>query len=156
MFSSGDAETNLETTAENKCLGADPATKLNILLKSGPYGFYLELENSNSTTQNKTNKKTKPKRVSLPKNLQPNDITLETAISLLSLPREIGIYPETKEKIIANIGPYGPYLLHNKKFISVKEDNILEIGLNRAISLIALAEEKPPKKPFNTKKTKKK
>ena len=63
---------------------------------------------------------------------------------------------QTKEKIIANIGPYGPYLLHNKKFISVKEDNILEIGLNRAIDLIALDQEKPPKKTFNSKKTTKK
>ena len=157
MFSGGDAETKPENIAENKCLGVDPTTNLNILLKSGPYGFYLELENSNSATSTtKAKAKIKPKRISLPKNLAPNDITLKTAISLLSLPREIGIYPETKEKIIANIGPYGPYLLHNKKFISVKEDNILEIGLNRAIDLIALAEEKPPKKTFNTKKTKKK
>ncbi|NBR95406.1 MAG: type I DNA topoisomerase [Proteobacteria bacterium] len=157
MFSGGDAEANQINTAETKCLGEDPATKLNILLKSGPYGFYLELENSNSESQNsKNNKKTKPKRVSLPKNLQPDSITLETAVSLLSLPREIGIYPQTKEKIIANIGPYGPYLLHNKKFISVKEDNILEIGLNRAIDLIALDQEKPPKKTFNSKKTTKK
>ena len=59
------------------------------------------------------------------------------AAKLLSLPREVGIHPETGQKIVANIGPFGPYLLHDKKFTSVKEDSVLEIGLNRAVDLIA-------------------
>ena len=91
-------------------------------------------------TTKKTSKKTavkKPKRISIPKNIDPAQIDFESAQALLSLPREVGLHPETSQKIIANIGPYGPYLLHDKKFISVKEDNILEIGLNRAIDLIA-------------------
>ena len=52
------------------------------------------------------------------------------------LPRIIGIFPETKKDIIASIGPYGPYLKHNNKFISLKEDDVTEIGINRAIELI--------------------
>ena len=56
-----------------------------------------------------------------------------------------GIHPETGEKIVANIGPFGPYVLHNKKFTSVKDDNILEIGLNRAVDLIASAANRPPR-----------
>ena len=66
-------------------------------------------------------------------------IDLKAATDLLSLPREVGIHPETGLKIVANIGPFGPYLLHDKKFTSVKEDNILEIGLNRAIDVMATA-----------------
>ena len=81
----------------------------------------------------------KPKRISIPKNLDPNLIDLQAATKLLSLPREVGIHPETGQKIVANIGPFGPYLLHDKKFASVKEDDILEIGLNRAVDLIATA-----------------
>ena len=85
----------------------------------------------------------KPKRISIPKNLDPNLIDLKAAADLLSLPREVGTHPETGEKIVANIGPFGPYLLHNKVFTSVKDDNILEIGLNRAVDVIATAAEKP-------------
>ena len=59
------------------------------------------------------------------------------AKKLLTLPREIGINPETGLKIVASIGPFGPYLLHNGIYASVKEDNILEIGLDRAITVIA-------------------
>ena len=84
-------------------------------------------------------KEKKPKRISIPKNLDPNLIDLKTATDLLTLPREVGMHPETGQKIVANIGPFGPYLLHDKKFTSVKEDNILEIGLNRAVDVIATA-----------------
>ncbi len=87
-------------------------------------------------------KEKKPKRISIPKTLDPNTIDLKAASDLLSLPREIGIHPETGLKIIANIGPFGPYLLHNKVFASVKDDNILEIGLNRAIDVMVAAAEK--------------
>jgi DNA topoisomerase-1 len=71
------------------------------------------------------------------------------------LPREIGLHPETGQKIVANIGPFGPYLLHDKQFTSVKkEDDILEIGLNRAIDLIAQAIEKKALNPKSaTKRT---
>jgi DNA topoisomerase-1 len=128
-------------TVEPRLLGQYSKTKQDILLKSGPYGFYLELQGENQQKQpsktSKSKKQDKPKRVSLPKNLDPQNIDLTTATALLDLPREIGIHPETKEKIIANIGPYGPYLLHNKKFISLKEDSVFEVGLNRAVDLIA-------------------
>ena len=69
------------------------------------------------------------------------------------MPREVGIHPETGQKIIANIGPFGPYLLHDKKFTSVKkDDDILEIGLNRAIDLITQAIEKKALNPNPTKR----
>ncbi len=87
----------------------------------------------------KKEKVKKPKRISIPKNIDPKLIDLTAAAKLLSLPREVGIHPETGQKIVANIGPFGPYLLHDKKFASVKDDDILEIGLNRAVDLIATA-----------------
>ena len=140
-----------KSTFEPRSLGIDPKTSCEILVKIGPYGAYLELAGSemkstteelkqdlkkSTKTKNSKPKVLKPKRVSLPKNLDPATIEVDSAIKLLSLPRELGIHPETEQKIIANIGPYGPYISHNGKFISVKEDDILEIGLNRAVDLI--------------------
>ena len=78
----------------------------------------------------------KPKRVGIPKNMSNEEINLEKSLKFIQLPRTIGIFPETKQEIIASIGPYGPYLKHNKKFISLKEDDVTEIGINRAIELI--------------------
>ncbi len=148
---------------EPRSLGKDPKTGFEVMVKIGPYGPYLELIGSEiaapekeekpekkpakkpkkaSTKKPAKEKKAKvkkPKRISIPKNIDPNLIDLQAAADLLSLPREVGIHPETGQKIIANVGPFGPYLLHDKKFASVKEDNILEIGLNRAVDLIAAA-----------------
>ena len=78
----------------------------------------------------------KPKRVSIPKNVSNEEVNLEKSLKYLKLPRFIGIFPETKEDITASIGPYGPYLKHGKKFISLKEDDVAEVGINRAIELI--------------------
>lgn len=133
---------------EPRNLGKDPKTGFEVMVKIGPYGPYLELSGSEVApvkADGKKGKAKKPKRISIPKTIDPNSIDLNEAAKLLSLPREVGIHPETGEKIIANIGPFGPYLLHNKKFTSVKEDNILEIGLNRAVDLIASAANKKPR-----------
>ena len=88
----------------------------------------------------------KPKRVSLPRNIKVEDVDLKFAKKLLSLPREVGIHPEDGLKIVASIGPFGPYLLHNGKYSSVKEDDILEIGLNRAVDLITEVQSKKASK----------
>jgi DNA topoisomerase I len=80
----------------------------------------------------------KPKRSSLPKGMNPATLTLEQALSLLSLPRAIGAWPESGENIYGGIGPYGPYLRLGKVFVSVpKDDDVLTLGLNRAISIMA-------------------
>jgi DNA topoisomerase-1 len=80
----------------------------------------------------------KPKRVSLPKHLKPQDLTLETALAWLALPRDIGIHPESGDKISAGIGRFGPYLKHGKAFKSLTpDDDVLTIGINRAVSLLA-------------------
>jgi DNA topoisomerase-1 len=113
-------------------------------LKKGSKNKEKEAKKSKKT--DKKSLQPKPKRISIPKNINPAEITLEQASKLLTLPREVGINPENGMKIIANIGPFGPYLLSDKKFTSVKDDDIMEIGLNRAIDVIKQAEENRAKK----------
>lgn len=116
---------------QDRMLGQDPETGLDVLVKKGPYGFYIQLGEP-------AEKGEKPKRMSLPKNHDPMTISFEDALALISLPREVGIHPETKKKITASIGRYGPYINHDGKFISLKdEDDVLTIGMNRAVNLIA-------------------
>src|SRR5882757_6208289 len=75
----------------------------------------------------------KPKRASLTKAQDPMAMTLEEALALLSLPREIGRHPESGEPILAGIGRYGPYVQHGKTYANVEAgDDVLNIGLNRA------------------------
>ena len=88
--------------------------------------------------------KKKPKRSSLTKDMVPAEVTLETALRLLALPREIGLHPESGKPITAGIGRFGPYLRHEGRYVSLAaEDSILAIGLNRAVALIADAKDRP-------------
>ncbi len=101
-----------------------------ITLRKGPYGFYMQVGEGT--------KEKKPKRVSIPKNFEPDEIGLNTAIQLMGLPRKLGFHPETNKTVSAGIGMYGPYILHDKKYKALeKTDNILDIELERAIELIA-------------------
>ena len=119
-----------------KLLGTDPVSTLEVTLRKGPYGMYVQLGEDK-----------KPKRSSLPKGLNTADVDLPKALSLLALPREVGIHPETNEKIMANIGRFGPYLLHAGVYVNLKpEDDVLEIGMNRAVTLIAEKAAKGPGK----------
>jgi len=113
-----------------KLLGLDPESNQPVSLRKGPYGIYVQLgEGENGG---------KPKRVSLPRGVTPADVDLETALRLLALPREIGKHPETGETITAGVGRFGPYLKHGAAFKSLTaDDDVLTIGLNRAVSLLA-------------------
>jgi DNA topoisomerase-1 len=111
---------------EDKVLGQDGEDE--ILLKKGPYGFYVQRGAEN---------KGKPARMSIPKQINIEDVNLETALTLVNLPRIVGVHPETKKEIKASYGKFGPYLLHDGKYTSVKEDDILTIGINRAVTLIS-------------------
>ena len=61
---------------------------------------------------------------------------MDKALKFLSLPRIVGTHPESKKDIIASVGPYGPYLKHDNKFLSLKEDDVTVVGINRAVELI--------------------
>ncbi len=113
-------------------LGQDPETGLDILLKSGRFGPYLQLGEGE-----------KPKRASLPKGWTPDSIDLERALRLLSLPREVGAHPEDGEPILAGLGRYGPFVQHGKTYANVESiDEVFTVGLNRAVTLIAEKREK--------------
>ncbi len=117
-------------------LGTDPETKKEVTLRKGPFGFYIQLGEPED--------KKKPKRATVIKSISPVDITLDIALALLALPRDIGAHPETGEKIAAGIGRFGPYLKLGSAFVSLGADeDVLSIGLNRAVAII---KEKPPKK----------
>ena len=122
-------------------LGIDENTGMEITLRKGPYGHYVQLGGEVDGE--------KPKRASLPKGKKPEDIDLEAAQGLLALPREVGAHPETGKMIKANIGRYGPYIEHDRKFVSLKgDDDVLTIGINRAVDLIAAAGDKKGAEPL--------
>jgi DNA topoisomerase I len=122
-------------------LGNDPETLVPVTVKKGPYGFYVQLGEANGEE--------KPKRASIPKGMSPADIDLDKALRLLALPRDLGRHPENGEMITAAIGRFGPYLKHGKEYRSLpKDDDVLSIGLNRAVSL--LAEPKPQRRGMPT------
>lgn len=117
-------------------LGLHPETGEAIYVKIGTYGPYVQL--GEESEENK-----KPKRASLPKGVKVEDLTLETAVGLLSLPRNLGTHPEMGGKIQAGLGRFGPYVVHDrgkegKDFRSLKAtDDILTISLERALQLLA-------------------
>ncbi|HEV2549683.1 MAG TPA: type I DNA topoisomerase [Stellaceae bacterium] len=112
-------------------LGNDPSTGLPVIVRKGPYGYYVQLGAAEEGGE-------KPKRVSLPKGATPAEVTLDQAVKLLSLPREIGTHPADGKKIIAGIGRFGPYIKHGDTFRSLPAgDDVLTVGINRAVSLLA-------------------
>jgi DNA topoisomerase I len=124
---------NGETLKEGmRTLGRHPDTGEDITVRRGPYGLYVQ-----QGEQEKDSKK-KPRRTSLPKGVDGETITLEAAIGLLSLPRIIGIHPESKEPIEAGLGRFGPYVKMGGVFASLdKDDDLLTVGLNRAVDVLA-------------------
>ena len=120
-----------------RVLGEDPATGLPVTLRDGRFGPFVQLGEASSEKGAE-----KPKRSSLAKGMTPSSVTLDVALRLLSLPREVARHPETGEPILANIGRYGPYVQHGKTYANLgKDDDVLEVGANRAIDLIVAKEQ---------------
>ncbi len=134
QLSSGDDADEDNAPVSDKNIGDDTATGLPIYLRRGPYGPYVQLGDPETK---------KPKRASLPKGLSAADLDLERAIGLLALPRDVGPHPETGDMIQAGLGRFGPYLKYQGSFASLPaEDDLLTIGLNRAVDLLAEAAKK--------------
>jgi DNA topoisomerase I len=119
-------------------LGTDPASGMEVSLRKGPYGFYVQL--GEETGEGK--RKTKPKRASLIRGMNPEQVDLDQALKLLALPRTLGVHPETGEPIVAGVGRYGPYVNMGETYVSLKDDDVLGIGCNRAITLLGEAIER--------------
>ncbi len=152
---SGDSANNDNQRLPPRDLGLDTVTGLPVTVRSGPYGAYAQLGPApvavvaapvvaedeppkKKRSKKKKDETPKPKRVSLPKGLDPNLIDLATALQLLYLPREVGAHPETGEMITAGIGRFGSYLKMGPRYKNLAEtDDILAIGMNRAVALLA-------------------
>ena len=123
-------------------LADDPETGMPIYLKVGPYGPYVQLGDDSKNGK-------KPKRISLLKGMELDEVDGELAMKLLALPRNLGKHPETTKVVKASVGRFGPYILHDKKYTSIKEPNsVLDIDLAQAVALIAAA---PAKRASNKK-----
>ncbi|HNR75951.1 MAG TPA: type I DNA topoisomerase [Parvularculaceae bacterium] len=121
-----------EADASDKVLGIDPASELEVFLRIGRFGPYIQLGEQDKES------KEKPKRAGIPKTWKVEDVTLEKALQLLSLPREIGPHPEDGEKIEAGLGRFGPFVKHGKTYANLPSiEDVFEVGLNRAVTLIA-------------------
>ncbi len=115
----------------DKILGIDPDSSLEVHLKGGRFGPYVQLGDEDKEND------IKPKRGSIPKGWNPNDVDLKKALMLLTLPRIIGAHPEDGENIDAAIGRFGPYVKHGKIYANLPNvEEVWEIGLNRAVTLI--------------------
>jgi DNA topoisomerase-1 len=115
-------------------LGEDPETGLPVYCLIGRYGPYVQLGEA-------TEEQPKPKRAGIPKGKSPRDVTLEDALLYLSLPRTLGVHPESGKDIVANVGRFGPFVVHDGDFRSLKkDDDVYTIELPRAMEI--LSEEK--------------
>jgi len=126
-----DEETPEQRQEKERLLGVDPETAEEVWLRVGRFGPYIQSGTGDNL-----------RRSSLPPNLAPDDIDLETALKLLALPRQVGSHPETGKPIQAGINRYGPFVQHERQFVRLPEDeDVLTIGMNRALTL--LSEAKP-------------
>ena len=125
--------------AEGIVLGTDPETGADVTRRIGRFGPYLQLGEPLEGE--------KPKRASIPRGTDPANIDFEQAMKLLSLPREVGLHPETQMAIVANFGRFGPFILHDGTYVNLESaEDVFTIGLNRAVDLLA---EKRAKGPSN-------
>ncbi|WP_372620804.1 type I DNA topoisomerase [Falsiroseomonas sp.] len=121
-------------------LGVDEATGQRVTLRRGPYGLYVQL---GEESEDEKGKKVKPRRASLTRDMNPDTLDLDAALGLLSLPRLVGRDPETGGEITAGIGRFGPYVRLGNVYQSLEPgDDVLALGMNRAMELLAKARAK--------------
>jgi DNA topoisomerase-1 len=136
----------IDKEEENKPIGNHPETGEPIFVKTGRFGPYVQL----GERTDKDGKKVKPRMASIPKDKDPLSVNITDAAKYLSLPRLLGNHPDTNIPITASIGRFGPYIVHEKDFRSLKTDNVYDISLDRAVEIL-----KEPKKPRGFAKKKK-
>jgi DNA topoisomerase I len=126
--------------AEGIELGADPETGEKVTRRQGRFGPYLQLGEAVDDE--------KPRRASIPKGYKPEAIDLETALKFLSLPREVGLHPESGKPILTNFGRFGPFVLHDGTYANLDSaEEVFSVGINRAVDLLAQKKAKGPGRP---------
>ncbi len=162
IVSSGDVEAN-SPEVEDKTLGKDPVSGKEIYLKKGPYGFYIEWQiddapiieekseslkdESKKAKKQKKPKVIKPKRVTIPSNVNINDLDLKLALQLSRLPYAVGYHPDDQEELIVNNGRFGPYVKHGSIFASIpKAFDYLHITHEQALEILELKKNRPPRR----------
>jgi DNA topoisomerase-1 len=125
---------------EGIALGTDPQTKHEIVLFKGPFGYYVQ--------SGRNAEGAKPKRAAWPKEWpvprEPSDEALQRALRVLSLPRALGVHPQTRKPVEASVGRFGPYVKHDGAFKSIpKSESVYEITLERALGLLAAPKNAP-------------
>lgn len=113
----------------SRVLGTDPKTGEEVKVILGRYGAFVQIGDVDENDKEK-----KPPRASLRKGMKMETITLEESMELFKLPRDLGLFED--KKVVSSVGRFGPYVRHDGKFVSLKEDDPLEIELDRAIELI--------------------
>ena len=127
LGSESGAEGEAQNPDEPAVLGQDPQTGQDITLRTGRFGPYVQCGEGKDA-----------KRAGLPRSWLPTEMTYEKAIALLSLPREVGLHPETGKPITASIGRYGPYISHDGQYATLETpDEVFDIGINRAVTVLA-------------------
>ena len=125
------AEEIFSTKEQQKAgLGICPQTGKKIFLLEGPYGPYVQLGGEEEAEK-------KPKRIGLPRGMKPEEVTLATALQLLSLPRVLGTHPETKAPLTVSIGRFGPYVVHDGDFRSLDPALMFKLTLEEALEIFA-------------------
>jgi DNA topoisomerase-1 len=115
--------------AQKEGLGICPQTGKKVFLLEGPYGPYVQLGGEEEEK--------KPKRIGLPRGMKPEDVSLEKALQLLSLPRILGKHPETNNSVAVSVGRFGPYVVHDGDFRSLDGALMFKITLEEALAMLA-------------------
>ena len=137
------SEEGLQEANDVIVLGQDPNLGVDITVRKGPYGPYLQWEEKDVK---------KPKRVSIPPGFDPYTIPLEQALKLAAMPSPIGKHPETQEDILVGIGRFGPYLKYDGAFTSIpKAYNFMEVTLEEALAILEKKRNAPPRAGFKPK-----
>lgn len=138
QIQNGDGENGEAADDGPKTLGIDPDSGMEVTLRTGRFGPYIQL--------GEPVEKEKPKRASIPKGMSAEHIDFDKALKLLALPRDVGMHPEDGKVIKAAIGRYGPYVSHSGSFASLKDpEDVFNIGINHAVTLLAEAAAKKGK-----------
>ena len=135
QISSGEGDREA-VPAEGILLGKEPETGEPVTRRDGRFGPYVQLGEGTEDE--------KPRRASIPKKRDPASVDLAMALQLLSLPREVGIHPETGKPIVANFGRFGPFILHDGKYATLENpEDVFTVGINRAVDLLAQKKSRP-------------